>query len=125
MIFFFLVLLGSILPDIDDGHSKVNQWSGFVGKILSLFSKHRGLFHSLLFYVLLFFILSFYSSFYYGRALFIGYLAHMVGDCVTRQGVAIFYPFSNFKFKGFVKVGGWVEWVIAVMLLIFIFRQVF
>ncbi|MEK6845688.1 MAG: metal-dependent hydrolase, partial [Nanoarchaeota archaeon] len=46
IIILLLILLGSILPDIDEAHSKINQWGGILGKIIAFFSKHRGMFHS-------------------------------------------------------------------------------
>ena len=41
IVFFLLVLLGSILPDIDSRNSKINRWSGAIGIIVVFFaSKH-------------------------------------------------------------------------------------
>ena len=116
IIFFLLVLLGSILPDIDEKHSKINRWSGFFGLIIAFFFKHRGLFHSIVLHGLLFLILSVAFQKYYAFALLSGYLAHIIGDGVTLAGVPIFYPFSNFKIKGPVKVGGWMEGVLFLLL---------
>jgi len=125
IVFFLLVLLGSIFPDIDSPNSKINQWSGFIGKIVTLFANHRGVFHSLPLYLILFFLITFFWSKYYASALFIGYLAHIIGDGITRGGVKIFYPFSFFKIRGPVKVGGYFEWVIFGFLIIIIFLKFF
>jgi inner membrane protein len=111
-IFFVLVLLGSILPDIDSPGSKINQWSGIFGKWATLLAEHRGYFHSVFFFGLLFLLISYFTSYYYGMALIIGYIAHIIGDGITPRGVKIFYPFSKLKFNGPIKVGSFSETVI-------------
>lgn len=120
LIFFFMLLLGSLLPDIDEQRSRINHWSGIIGIVVAFFSKHRGFFHSLLFFVLSFILIDFVWNFYYATALFLGYFAHLIGDGITRRGVCIFYPFSDFKIKGPVKVGGVMEWLIVLILVILI-----
>ncbi len=123
LFFFLLVLLGSILPDIDEGKSKINQWSGILGRIIAFFSTHRGIFHSLLLYLFFFLIISYFYTIYYGQALFLGYLAHLLGDGITKQGVQVFYPFFDFKIRGFVKVGGFWEWLIVAVLIVLIVKE--
>ena len=123
VMFFLLVLLGSILPDIDERRSKINRWSGIIGSIVAFFAKHRGFFHSLLCYVLLFFVVYYYFSLYYAVALFIGYLAHMVGDGFTKMGVQPFYPFFEFKIRGPLKVGGMAEGAVMVLLVLLIIKE--
>lgn len=123
LIFFLMVMLGSILPDIDEKHSKMNRWSGFIGNIAVFLTKHRGFFHSLLFFIILFLAISYYWQNFYAEGLLLGYFAHLMGDGVTKMGVQIFYPFSRFKFKGPVRVGGMFEFVIMALLIIFIAKQ--
>ncbi len=119
----FLVLLGSILPDIDDYRSKINQWSGFIGRIIAFFTQHRGMFHSLLLYLGLFFVMAYFWEEYYGRALFLGYLAHLIGDGMTKQGLQVFYPFSKFKVRGPVRVGGYLELIIFLLLVVVVLKM--
>ena len=117
----FLVFLGSILPDIDEPHSKINQWSGFVGKIIAWFTKHRGIFRSLWPYIIFSAIISYFFSWPYGVAFFIGYLSHLFSDSLTRMGVAPLYPFSEQRIFGPVRVGSWMEYVLlGIFLLILI-----
>jgi inner membrane protein len=123
LVFFILVLLGSILPDIDERNSKINQWSGFIGKIIATFSKHRGFFHSFLFIGILIFIVWNYFGLNYGLALGIGFLAHVVGDGITPMGVQMFYPFSKFKVRGPIRVGGWMEGIIFLFLVLLIVKE--
>ena len=123
LIFFFMVLLGSVLPDIDERRSRINRWSGFVGTVIAFFAKHRGFFHSVTLYFILLLVITAYWSNYYAWGLFIGYVAHLIGDGITRMGVPVFYPFSQFKIKGPIKVGGFVESIILVVLAIIIIKQ--
>ncbi len=122
IIILFLILLGSILPDIDEENSRINKWGGILGKIIAFFSKHRGMFHSLLFAVGLSAILGYFWNWYYGLALFVGYISHLIGDGLTPMGVQVFYPFLKFKFKGPVKVGGLMEWVVRIILVVLIVK---
>ncbi|MBU1974246.1 MAG: metal-dependent hydrolase [Nanoarchaeota archaeon] len=121
IIFLILVLFGSILPDIDESKSKLNHWFG-LGKIAAFFSRHRGLFHSLIFTLFLFFLISFFTRDYYAYAVIIGYFSHLVGDAFTPMGIQIFYPFSNFKLKGPIKVGHFGETIIMVLLALVIVK---
>ncbi len=125
VIFFLLVLFGSILPDIDEGRSKINRWSGFLGGIIAFFSKHRGFFHSLLFFILLFFACAYFWSPYYGAALLLGYAAHALGDGITPMGIQVFYPFSQFKMKGPIRTGSFAEGILFVILMVLIVRELF
>ncbi len=123
--FLLLVLLGSILPDIDESKSKINQWFGAGGKIACLFSQHRGIFHSLIFTVFLFLLISFFTQTYYAYALAVGYLSHLIGDTFTPMGIQFLYPFSKFKLSGPIKVGGLGEMFILLSLFAVIVKLLF
>lgn len=124
ILFFGLVLLGSILPDIDERHSTVNRWSGFIGRIISFFFHHRGIFHSLLFAAVIFWAMKTYAGLYYAIGLALGYVAHLAGDALTPMGVQVFYPFSSFRLRGPMKTGGLLEWVIFILLAVLIVKEV-
>jgi len=121
--FFLVLLLGAILPDIDEYKSKINQWSGIIGKTVSLLVKHRGIFHSFVFALFLFFVISSFFGFTYGWALLIGYFSHLVGDSLTPMGVQMFYPFSKFKLKGPIKTGSIYETIILVGLIVLVVKE--
>ena len=116
VVFFLLVLLGSIFPDIDERRSKMNRYSGFIGLIIAFFFKHRGIFHSLIFAGVVSLILGYFWQANYAYGFLLGYVAHLVGDGITRMGIKPFYPFSKFKVRGPLKVGGFVEGLILLML---------
>ncbi len=123
IILFLLVLLGSIFPDIDDGKSRMKRASGIIGSIISFFFKHRGIFHSLTFALLSLGLISFFWKSYYAWAFFIGYLVHLLGDSLTPHGITFFYPFSNFKLKGPIRVGSIGETIILMGLILLIVKE--
>jgi inner membrane protein len=120
---FLFVLLGSILPDIDSKGSIINRWSGIIGTFAVFVSKHRGLFHSLLFFLLISGIIGFGWNMSYALGLLVGYAAHMIGDGVTPMGVQLFYPFSSFKIRGPIRVGGILESGVVVVLVVVIVEK--
>ncbi|HIJ10716.1 TPA: metal-dependent hydrolase [Candidatus Woesearchaeota archaeon] len=123
IVFFLLVLLGAILPDIDEPRSKISQWTGIIGKIVGRIAKHRGFCHSIFFVGIISFAIAYVWSSYYAWALFMGYVAHMIGDGITPMGVRIFYPFSKARIKGPFRTGGLSEKVIMVLLILVIVKQ--
>ena len=124
-LFLALLLLGSILPDLDAENSKINQAGGVIGWLIAAFSKHRGFLHSLIFGFILFAVISLLWSNYYAWGLFLGYLTHLFGDSITKMGTELFYPFSEKRFHGPIKAGGWIEGLIAVILLVLIIKIIF
>jgi len=116
LVFFGLVILGSVLSDIDEKHSKVVKWSGLVGIVISFFSKHRGFFHSVFFVVLITLVLKFFLGNYYAWGLFLGLVGHLFLDSMSRKGINFFHPFFDVELRGWVKVGGWQETMIQVLL---------
>ena len=122
ILFLVFVLLGSVLPDIDDGNSKIKKASGVLGSIVSFMFKHRGIFHSLIMVIVLFIVMSFWIS-YYAIGLTIGYLSHLLSDALTPMGIQFLYPFSSFKLRGPIKVGGIGEWVVLFGLVILVVKE--
>lgn len=116
-----LILLGSLLPDIDEKSSLLGRRV----KILSLFTKHRGFFHSILFGVVAVLLLSLIVSHIHVWAFVAGFVSHLVLDALTPMGVKPFWP-SDVKVKGFVNVGGILEKVIfAVFVALFVWLILF
>ncbi len=119
-IFLLLILFGSVFPDIDGRKSKIVQWTGIFGIIISFFSKHRGFFHSLFFVSLFTIAIKLFFGTYYAWGLFLGLTLHLFADGLTKQGINILYPFKEFKIKGMIRTGRWGEWIIQIVLLVFI-----
>lgn len=121
---FILILIGSILPDIDEHKSKAVQLSGIIGKIVSFFAKHRGIFHSFLLPLVLFGLLGYFWNFAYALALFVGYMVHLIADALTPMGIPAFWPFSGFKLRGPIHCGTWQEWILFGILVVLIIKEV-
>ena len=123
--FILIVLLASIIPDIDSRGSIIGKKKTF--RILQFFVKHRGIIHSLTF--LLIASLIFWFTFPWIVLPFVlGFGSHLLMDGLTKQGVKLFYPI-NIKMKGFVRVGGRLETAVFVLFLVvdlvLIFERVF
>ncbi len=119
-----LFLLGALLPDIDHFSSWLNNKLK-ITKILALFLQPRGMMHSLSFAVLLFFIVGLLWEFTYATAILLGYLSHLLGDLLTKDGLRLFQPFGQFKIAGFFKTGKLMEKLIFALLTVLIVLKLF
>ncbi|MCC5910717.1 MAG: metal-dependent hydrolase [Clostridiaceae bacterium] len=96
--------------------------------LLLLFSKHRGLSHSILFVIITVSIVSSISRFYgavdYGILFGVSVASHIMGDMFTKAGVLLFYPFSKkrVRFLFTIKTGGKLENIVFFITCILVFR---
>jgi len=92
------VVLGSLLPDIDEKESFIGKRTLFISFIFDRLFQHRGVTHYF-FVPCLIFISSFYtdgltSLFLIGLSF--GWLFHILGDLLTYGGIFnAFFPFGN------------------------------
>ena len=113
-LFYLLIAIGALLPDVDHQGATINNLIP-VTKVIPVFFKHRGFFHSI------FPALILYAGFWVtGRELLaiplvIGYAAHLISDSITIMGVNFLYPFSRFILKGPLKTGTIQEHVVFVI----------
>lgn len=112
ILFFAVVLLGSLLPDIDSPESKISHKTGPLSKLVAVFSKHRGIFHSLFFAALIAVLVGYLAGSIYGIALCIGYLSHLIIDGFTIQGINFLHPVGKLYLSGFIKTGSIGEWIV-------------
>ncbi len=110
LIFVPVVLLASVLPDIDTGFSLMGKKWMF--KPLQWFIKHRGILHSFTICVIISFLLAFYIPIL-ALPFFLGYALHLLADSWTVEGIRPFWP-HKVELKGKVKVSGIVEETIFV-----------
>ncbi|TSC93899.1 MAG: Membrane protein containing DUF457, transmembrane [Candidatus Berkelbacteria bacterium Licking1014_85] len=130
---FGVILFGShlfsLLPDLDRSTAKFWEFMPYgkvLGKITDPFVKHRNITHSLLGFIIIGFLLQLLlQKFpeYWGiniHAVFISilvaYASHIVCDCLTVEGVPLFFPlktrvgFPPFPFDGArIMTGKWFE----------------
>ena len=114
LVFFIVAMISTCLPDIDSKFSVIGRKKTF--RIIQLFTKHRGIFHSFSFLIVLGLILYFYFPLIW-VGFCLGYGLHLLADCFTKRGLRVFYPLS-FKIKGFIKSGGYFETFIFVVFLL-------
>lgn len=102
LIFIPLVILSSLMPDIDSMNSYLGRH--WIFRPIQIFIKHRDLLHSFSFIILLSSIFAFYlpvASF----PLFLGYSGHLLADALTIEGIRPFWPLKD-RIEGKIKTGG-------------------
>jgi inner membrane protein len=114
ILFFPLVMLGALLPDVDHEGSMINKRLPLTRWISFLF-EHRGFFHSVFPVVIIVVISVFTSVPWIGFAIALGYLSHLASDSLTHLGTRPFHPLSQFAFRGFVTTGGVMEFIILIV----------
>ncbi len=114
LLFIPVVLIASLLPDIDMSHSFLGQNKAL--RPLQWAVKHRGIFHSLTFCLLISIIFAF---FYPVLALpfFVGYASHLLIDSYTAEGIRPFWPLKK-EIAGSMRAGGTVEKAIFLTLVL-------
>ncbi len=115
-LFFVFLLVWALLPDIDTPNSKISSKIPVLPRILSIFSKHRGIFHSV-FLALGFAAIVWIFNETYGLALFAGYLSHLLIDGFTKKGVNLLHPISQLRIAGPIKTGKIAELVLFIVIL--------
>jgi inner membrane protein len=148
VLFFSLVALGALLPDIDNAQSTIGRRFGWISKEIQHIAGHRTIFHSLLGLLLgsllalgveqlvilflaqrgfIFPALLIEKSHFVFLAVLIGCILHIAADGLTEGGVPLLWPYH--KRFGFppnphwrFRTGDWPEYVLvyACMLLVFL-----
>jgi inner membrane protein len=120
-ILFSIGLLGGyLLPDIDEPKSTLSQKIPIIPSIIALFTKHRGLFHTLWIPILLYGASYILPLPYIFTGLAIGYVSHLTADMLTVSGIRPFYPLTRLKIKGRVKTGSFLEKILFLAILAYI-----
>ena len=104
---FIILLIGSLLPDIDHPKAKFGQ---LIRPINYLFT-HRGFFHTPLFALILW---------YFSAPLALGAASHILLDTLTPKGTMPLHPFLRTKLRGFVPTGGLFEFLTQMILILII-----
>jgi inner membrane protein len=101
-------VVGSLIPDMDDGGNrlwKLLPQGQKLGKTLRrLFYKHRTFSHSLLGMVILYKFLQWSLHRFLNPefidpsivlvSIMVGYISHVIADCMTKEGLPLLYPFK-------------------------------
>lgn len=115
--------VSALLPDIDIPTSKVGRASPIISNIINITFGHRGLFHSLLVAGLIYLlVLKFFPA--YSIYCLIGYLSHLLLDCLTPAGVPLLWPIP-YRFRlPVIKTGSVMEIVLFVCIIAFLVKGV-
>ena len=116
-IFMGLVMIGSLLPDIDQPNSTISNKIPILPRIINLLSKHRGIFHSVFFALIAFIISIYLIDKVYASAIFIGYFSHLLSDGMTKNGINFLHPVANLKLSGFIETGTTAELLLFIGLI--------
>lgn len=115
-IFFPLVLFFSLLPDIDHSKSYISRKFPIISAPIHFFFKHRGFFHSIFPAIILFILFEYFNYPSIAFGILIGYLAHLIGDGLTKAGVNFLNPFSTLVLQGPIETGSLTEFIIFIIL---------
>lgn len=116
-IFFPLVLFFSLLPDADHSKSYISRKFPLFTAPIHFFFRHRGFFHSIFPAAIIFIIFYYFSYPSIAFGILIGYLAHLIGDGLTKEGVNLLTPFSTLVLKGPIETGSFTEFIIFMILI--------
>lgn len=105
LIFFPIVVLTSLLPDVDSPNSAFGQ--RLIFKPFQWLFSHRGPIHSYTLCVLLSVLLAFFYP-TLSLPFFLGYSFHLAIDSFTVNGIMPFWPLK-FQIRGKIRTGGKIE----------------
>ncbi|SEM89826.1 inner membrane protein [Ligilactobacillus sp. WC1T17] len=98
--------VGVLLPDIDHPTSFMGQKNKALSKTISKTLGHRGGTHSLFCAAIVYALCLWIRNLYFTKAVYVapfwlllGYLAHLLEDSFSKEGINWFWPLSKNKFK--------------------------
>lgn len=115
LVFFSVLFLSALLPDID----AMRSFFGKRVRCVEFLIGHRTLLHSLWILGIGTYLFFYFTSQYYALAFFIGYASHLSLDSLTYAGIYLFYPFGP-RIRGRFKTGGFQESVLQIVFLLLI-----
>ncbi len=104
-VFFPIVLICALLPDIDSPDSYFG--SSKLWRPLQLLVKHRGVFHSFTLCILVSVLFAFVLPIV-ALPFFLGYGSHLLADSFTQEGITPFWPWKRAS-QGALRTGGSME----------------
>ena len=124
LLFVPIVIISSLLPDIDSMHSQLGRKKIF--RPIQTFLTHRGPLHSYTVCIIISIILAFFFPLF-ALPFFLGYSFHLFADSFTINGIRPFWPFK-FNTSGVVRTGNVTDKTIFFIFLIidiFLFLSIF
>lgn len=105
LLFIPIILLASILPDIDSAYSQVGHIKVF--RPMQWFVKHRGFLHSFTMCFVFSLLLALFLP-TFALPFFLGYFGHVFADSFTIDGIRPFWPLKG-EISGHLRTGGAIE----------------
>lgn len=109
-----VILIASVLPDIDSASSSIGRKSIF--RPAQAFLTHRGPLHSYTVCVALSSVFAFFLPIF-ALPFFLGYSFHLFADSFTINGIKPFWPW-RFESSGIVRTGGMMDRTLFVTFII-------
>lgn len=113
------IMVGSLFPDVDIPTSKAGHLVKPASTMINAACGHRGVFHAPLLYLVAILIggamWPAWSMLLY--AFGIGVASHLILDMLNRNGIPLFWPMKKRISFASVSVGGFVEWLIRIVLM--------
>ncbi|MBI2148748.1 metal-dependent hydrolase [Candidatus Woesearchaeota archaeon] len=116
--FVFLVTAFTSLPDIDHPKSRLGRKLFFLSWPINIVFNHRGFFHSIFPPIFLYLIFKLINLNLLAISIAIGYLAHLAGDSITKEGIRFLYPIVKLNIKGPISTNSFFETAIYFILTI-------
>ena len=118
-----IAALFAALPDIDMVKSKAGRNLQPFSTLAAFFFRHRGFLHTVIFTAIVYFAVNYLVSAPIAAAATMGYSSHLLLDAVTKEGIRPLWPLSNFKIRGFIKTGGFLEKIVLATLAILLLTR--
>ncbi len=118
VLFVSICVGAAIIADLDHPFSKIGGIFKPLAWLLNLLFGHRGFMHTIWFPFIIYFILMAFDQNLWAGAFFLGYMSHLVMDMLSTRGLYFFFPLNNTRINGFVKVGGILEWIVFMAILV-------
>jgi len=117
ILFILIVLLFSILPDIDETRSKIGRKNKLISKTINFAFGHRGLIHTIYIPLIIFLIFDL-INFEIAIATLIGYFSHLFSDALTKRGIRPLYPLINKRLNGPIRTGSLFEKILFLIIVL-------
>ena len=130
-LFFTILVIGSLIPDIDTPKSMAGRRAKGLSRTINFFSGHRGILHSLTIPIILLFIaLSMHTHFLLKIMIYgitIGYTSHLFLDALTKQGIIILWPFKA-RVRGKITTNSFIDnftfYILAIVSFLIILKNI-
>lgn len=110
--------LGALVPDIDHPASAIRRRLGIAGNVAFFWLGHRGITHTLIMLAAVSAATLYFLPPNMAFAFICGYASHLLADMLTRSGVPLVYPLTDYRYSlRLMRTGGLAEvvvWLICV-----------